>query len=74
MFTAGAQNTLPLWIYGAIRLGQQLPEVNVVVFTVIVLTVIPVAIAARLTGAGGGITRGGGAGRAAERAAGVTAE
>ena len=29
-FTAGAQNTLPLWIFGAIRLGQQLPEVNVV--------------------------------------------
>ena len=31
IFTAGAQNTLPLWIFGAIRLGQQLPEVNVVV-------------------------------------------
>ena len=30
-FTAGARNTLPLWIFGAIRLGQQLPEVNVVV-------------------------------------------
>jgi hypothetical protein len=30
-FTAGAQNTLPIWIFGAIRLGQQLPEVNVVV-------------------------------------------
>lgn len=55
-FTAGAQNTLPLWIFGAIRLGQQLPEVNVVVTVVLVLTLIPVAIAARLTG-GGGITR-----------------
>jgi putative spermidine/putrescine transport system permease protein len=74
VFTAGAQNTLPLWIYGAIRLGQQLPEVNVVVFVVIVLTVIPVAIAARLTGGGGGMTRGGAGGRAAERAVGVTAE
>ena len=31
-FTAGAQNTLPIWIFGKIRLGQQLPEVNVVVF------------------------------------------
>ena len=74
VFTAGAQNTLPLWIFGAIRLGQQLPEVNVVVSTVIVLTVIPVAIAARLTG-GGGLTRGG-AGRetAAQQAVGVTAE
>ncbi len=55
-FTAGAQNTLPLWIFGAIRLGQQLPEVNVVVTFVLVLTVIPVAIAARLTGARG-VTR-----------------
>ena len=42
LFTAGAQNTLPIWILGKIRLGQQLPEVNAVVFVVIVLTVIPV--------------------------------
>jgi putative spermidine/putrescine transport system permease protein len=49
-FTAGAQNTLPLWIFGAIRLGQQLPEVNVVVVGVLVLTVIPVFISARLSG------------------------
>ena len=34
-FTAGAQNTLPIWIFGNIRLGQQLPQVNVVVFFVI---------------------------------------
>ncbi|MBV9869638.1 MAG: ABC transporter permease [Frankiaceae bacterium] len=52
-FTAGAQNTLPLWIFGAIRLGQQLPEVNVVVVGVLILTVIPVAIAVRLTGRAG---------------------
>jgi putative spermidine/putrescine transport system permease protein len=52
-FTAGAQNTLPLWIFGAIRLGQNLPEVNVVVAGVLVLTVIPVVIAARLTGDSG---------------------
>ncbi len=55
-FTAGAQNTLPIWIFGAIRLGQQLPEVNVVVTFVLVLTVVPVAVAAKLTG-GGGLTR-----------------
>jgi putative spermidine/putrescine transport system permease protein len=55
-FTAGAQNTLPLWIFGAIRLGQQLPEVNVVVFFIVLLTIVPVTIAARLTG-GGGVTR-----------------
>ncbi len=48
-FTAGAQNTLPLLIFGLIREGQQLPEVNVIVFAVIALTVIPVAVAQRLT-------------------------
>lgn len=48
-FTAGAQNTLPLWIFGAIRLGQQLPKVNVVVFFVLVLTFVPVYLAQRLT-------------------------
>src|SRR5438552_14937240 len=51
-FTAGAQNTLPLWIFGAIRLGQRLPEVNVVVFFVILITIVPVVIAFRLTGGG----------------------
>jgi putative spermidine/putrescine transport system permease protein len=56
VFTAGAQNTLPLWIFGAIRLGQQLPEVNAVVTFVIALTIIPVVIAARVAGAGA-ITR-----------------
>jgi putative spermidine/putrescine transport system permease protein len=52
VFTAGAQNTLPLWIFGAIRLGQQLPEVNAVVSIVILLTIVPVVLAARLAGAG----------------------
>ena len=55
-FTAGAQNTLPLWIFGAIRFGQRLPEVNVVVSFVILVTIVPVAIAARLTG-GSGVAR-----------------
>ena len=49
-FTAGAQNTLPIWIFGAIRLGQQLPEVNVVVTMVVILMFIPILVAARLTG------------------------
>ncbi len=47
-FTAGAQNTLPLWIFGNIRLGQQLPEVNVVVFLILLVTIVPVTIAQRL--------------------------
>jgi len=48
-FTAGAQNTLPLWIFGNIRLGQELPQVNVVVLFVIAITIVPVALAQRLT-------------------------
>ena len=48
-FTAGAQNTLPIWIFGNIRLGQQLPQVNVVVLFVIIVSVIPVTLAQRLT-------------------------
>ena len=48
-FTAGAQNTLPLWIFGNIRLGQELPQVNVVVLLVIVATIVPVTLAQRLT-------------------------
>ena len=52
-FTAGAQNTLPIWIFAQLRSGQRLPEVNVVVSFVILVTIIPVLIAARLTGGGG---------------------
>lgn len=52
VFTAGAQNTLPLWIFGAIRLGQRLPEVNAVVSVIIILTIIPVGLAAKVAGTG----------------------
>jgi putative spermidine/putrescine transport system permease protein len=56
-FTAGAQNTLPLWIFGKIRLGQQLPEVNVVVLIVVAITIVPVALAQRLTREAGVLRR-----------------
>jgi putative spermidine/putrescine transport system permease protein len=48
-FTAGVQNTLPIWIFGNIRIGQQLPEVNVIVFVILLATIIPVTVAQRLT-------------------------
>jgi putative spermidine/putrescine transport system permease protein len=48
-FTAGAQNTLPLWIFGNIRLGQELPQVNVIVLIVLAVTIVPVALAQRLS-------------------------
>jgi putative spermidine/putrescine transport system permease protein len=47
-FTAGAQSTLPIFILDNLRQGQQLPVINVVAFFVIVVTVIPVALAQRL--------------------------
>jgi putative spermidine/putrescine transport system permease protein len=57
-FTAGSQNTLPLLILGYIRLGQQLPVVNAIAFAMILLTVIPVALAQRLM-RDTGVVRGG---------------
>jgi putative spermidine/putrescine transport system permease protein len=48
-FTAGAQSTLPIFILDNLRQGQQLPVINVVALVVILLTVVPVAIAQRLT-------------------------
>jgi len=48
-FTAGAQTTLPIFILDNLRQGQQLPVVNVVALVVILLTIIPVAIAQHLT-------------------------
>ena len=52
-FTAGAQNTLPIWIFAQLRTGQRLPEVNVVVSFVVLVTIVPVVLAARLTGGAG---------------------
>jgi putative spermidine/putrescine transport system permease protein len=57
-FTSGAQNTLPLWIFGKIRLGQELPEVNVVVLWVLLATIVPVVLAQRLTSDAGVLRRG----------------
>ncbi len=48
-FTAGAQNTLPLLLYGFVRQGTKLPIVNAVALFVIVVSIIPVALAQRLT-------------------------
>jgi putative spermidine/putrescine transport system permease protein len=57
-FTAGAQNTLPLLIFGYIRLGHQLPVVNAIAFAMIVLTSVPVALAQRLMRDTGVLRRG----------------
>jgi putative spermidine/putrescine transport system permease protein len=57
-FTAGLQQTLPLFILNNIRQGQQLPVINVVAFVVIVVTVIPVWLAQRVMRDTGVIRRG----------------
>ncbi len=56
-FTAGAQETLPIFILDNLERGQQLPVVNVVAFFVVVITVIPVALAQRVM-RDGGVQRG----------------
>jgi putative spermidine/putrescine transport system permease protein len=52
-FTAGAQTTLPIFILDNLRQGQQLPVINVVALAVIVMTLVPVALAQRLTSESG---------------------
>jgi putative spermidine/putrescine transport system permease protein len=69
-FTAGAQNTLPLWIFGNIRLGQQLPQVNVVVLIILAITIAPVVLAQRLTREAGVLRRSAAVSGAAAQAAG----
>jgi putative spermidine/putrescine transport system permease protein len=62
-FLAGDKLTLPIWIFSNIRLPYQQPVVNVVALVMMLLSVIPVYFAQRLTG---GVTeaRRTGAGRA----------
>jgi putative spermidine/putrescine transport system permease protein len=48
-FTAGSQETLPLWILTNLSRPNQLPIVNVVGVLVIVLSAVPVYLAHRLT-------------------------
>jgi putative spermidine/putrescine transport system permease protein len=48
-FTAGAQTTLPIFILDNMRQPNNFPIVNVVAFAVILLTIVPVTIAQRMT-------------------------
>jgi putative spermidine/putrescine transport system permease protein len=49
-FTAGASETLPIWIFSNISLPNQLPIVNAVALGVILLSAIPVYLATRISG------------------------
>ena len=55
-FTAGPDQTLPIWILNNLSRPNQLPVVNVVALVVIVLSAIPVYAASRLTSDAGGFT------------------
>jgi putative spermidine/putrescine transport system permease protein len=50
-FTAGTEQTLPIWIFANFRLPNARPVVNVVALAMIVLSFIPVYLSARLAGA-----------------------
>ena len=48
-FTAGTQETIPIWIFNHLRQANQRPLVNVVALVLILLSTIPVYLASRLT-------------------------
>jgi putative spermidine/putrescine transport system permease protein len=49
IFTAGGVQTLPIWIFQSFRLANQVPLVNVAGLVAILLSVIPVYVASRIT-------------------------
>jgi putative spermidine/putrescine transport system permease protein len=57
-FTAGpGTETIPLWILGAIQRPNELPVVNVVALVLIILSVVPVYLAQRISGEAESVTR-----------------
>ncbi len=56
-FTAGTEQTLPIWILSNLKLPNQRPIVNVVAVLVILLSAIPVYLAQRLSSDGGADVR-----------------
>ena len=64
-FTAGADQTLPIWIFSNLSRPNQLPIVNVVAVLVIALSAIPVYVASRLSQDPTGVRATAGAGAAA---------
>ena len=54
IFTSGAQQTLPIWIFATLSRPAELPIVNVVALFVIIVSVIPVWFAQKLAGGSDG--------------------
>ncbi len=53
IFTAGAQQTLPIWIFAALARPDDQPVINVVALFVLLASIVPIYLAVRLGGAGG---------------------
>jgi putative spermidine/putrescine transport system permease protein len=53
IFTSGAEQTLPIWMYSTLFRPSELPIVNVVALFVILVSIVPVYFAQRLAGAEG---------------------
>jgi putative spermidine/putrescine transport system permease protein len=54
-FTAGQQQTLPIWIFSSLVRPRARPVTNVVALVVIAVTAIPILLAQRLTREAGGV-------------------
>jgi putative spermidine/putrescine transport system permease protein len=55
IFTAGAEQTLPIWIFASLFRPAEQPIVNVVALFVIIASIVPIYFAQRLAG-GTGLT------------------
>ena len=53
VFTSGAEQTLPIWIFATLARPDDQPVVNVVALFVILVSIVPVYIATRLAGSSG---------------------
>jgi putative spermidine/putrescine transport system permease protein len=58
-FTAGQQETLPIWMFSQLTKPRQRPVTNVVAVFVILITTVPILLANRLTQETGREARGG---------------
>ena len=56
IFTSGGVKTLPIWIFESYKVANQVPLVSVAGMIAILLSVIPVYLATRITGEASGIT------------------
>jgi putative spermidine/putrescine transport system permease protein len=67
LFTSGAQQTLPIWIFANLFRPREQPIVNVVALFVIAVSIIPVWVAQRITAEPGPDRRSAGAGEDGKR-------